>query len=621
MAAYSQLKVPKVKLDEWQDILDHLCRLIQIPAVLIMRIHATKIEVCVTSNSQGNPYNVGDSESLKGNLYCETVIKTQQELLVSNALKDPDWDKNPDIALGMISYCGLPINWPDGTPFGTICLLDHKENSYSEMQRDLLQLFKKSIEVSLSLIVEQHFLEKKVNERTAQLQKLNKSFSYLVDQQEATELALKQQASYDSITQLPRIHYLETRFNQEQSNDTQQLGLIHLRISNFIALRDILGLAQCNRLKVLLAKKIKRLNIQNISIAALSENEFCFLLIGEKEFFIDQAIHTATILSKKIRGKVTIDEQNFNIETAIGLSIHNNGDGDFMDLLRQASLATSHCANKHSQFEFYANEFKFQLNDRLRMEALMCNALEAQEFHVEYQPFVDINSGKVIGAEALLRWESPVLGRVAPQQFIKAAENSGLIHELGYFVLRTAIEQVSYWNNTYDSTFYVAVNLSAIQFKDQSLPAKIKQLLNFYDVSPKALEVELTENVFFEDEKSTLDSLNTMQKLGTDISLDDFGTGFSSLSYLTKFPFSKVKIDRSFIMDIEYSKRSKQLVSAIISMTNSLGLSVVAEGIENLQQAQIVKEQHANIWQGYYYGKPVKAADFAQAHFSPNTSN
>jgi EAL domain-containing protein (putative c-di-GMP-specific phosphodiesterase class I) len=249
------------------------------------------------------------------------------------------------------------------------------------------------------------------------------------------------------------------------------------------------------------------------------------------------------------------------------------------------------------------------------MESLMDSALLNDQFHVEYQPFKDIISGEIIGAEALLRWESPILGRIPPQQFIGVAEQSGLIHELGYFVLRTAIEQVAYWNSNFNKDFYIAVNLSPIQFKDERLPKKIEELLKFYKVSPKSLEIELTESVFFDDQEKILESLNEMNELGIDISLDDFGTGFSSLSYLAKFPFSTVKIDSSFIKNVEHSDKSRKLVSAIISMANSLGLLVVAEGIENLQQANFVKEQKADTWQGYYFGKPVKSVDFVESHF------
>jgi hypothetical protein len=150
----SEINISQKTLNDWQKILDYLCNMSNIPSALIMRVYEERIEVCVSNSDKGSPYKVGDSESLKGTLYCEEVIKTQNELLVSNALKDAFWDSNPDIALGMISYCGLPLNWPNGVPFGTVCLLDNKENNYTEIQRDLLHFFKLSIESNLSVISE-----------------------------------------------------------------------------------------------------------------------------------------------------------------------------------------------------------------------------------------------------------------------------------------------------------------------------------------------------------------------------------------------------------------------------------------------------------------------------------
>jgi hypothetical protein len=150
----NEINISQKTLNDWQKILDYLCNMSNIPAALIMRVYEERIEVCVANSNKDSPYKVGDSESLKGELYCEEVINTQNELLISNALKDTFWDSNPDIALGMIAYCGLPLNWPNGIPFGTICLLDRKENNYTEIQRDLLYFFKLSIESNLSLICE-----------------------------------------------------------------------------------------------------------------------------------------------------------------------------------------------------------------------------------------------------------------------------------------------------------------------------------------------------------------------------------------------------------------------------------------------------------------------------------
>jgi EAL domain-containing protein (putative c-di-GMP-specific phosphodiesterase class I)/GGDEF domain-containing protein len=608
------IEVPSDTLEQWQAILDHLCSVARIPAGLIMRMNGDEIEVFASSSNADNPYQVGQKESCHTELYCKTVIDTQKELLVSNALDDPEWDSNPDIALGMISYLGLPLNWPSGEVFGTICMLDKKTNCYNTTQKNLLQLFQKTIETNLSLLMEQSLLEIKIAKRTEQLQDINNKLTLLVDKQTTTELTIERQKSRDQETGLPNIHQIEAIYDREIKRGTINIGLLHLRIHNFISIRDRLGLILCNRLKVLIARKLTRLKIKDIYIGCLSEGEFGVLLFSQDEDYIDHSIKTAQMLSNKLQGKATIDSNTFNVAINIGLSFNDNNE-NFIDLLSQASVATSTSHEKNSCFEFYASHLQNKLSDRMQMEALMFNALENNEFHLEYQPFMESKSGTIVGAEALLRWESPVLGRVPPDKFISVAEHSGLIHELGYYVLRAAIEQIARWSDIYNSQFYIAVNLSPIQFKDSQLSLRVEQLLERYQVPASSLEVELTESIFFDDEQDTLFALEKMKEMGINISLDDFGTGYSSLSYLNKFPFNTVKIDRSFILDIENSEKSQHLVSAIISMANSLGLVVVAEGIENNRQANFVKSLSADICQGYFYGKPVIAEEFAKAHF------
>ena len=608
------IEVPSDALKQWQAILDHLCNVAKIPAGLIMRMSDDELEVFVRSSNPENPYTVGEKEPRKEELYCETVIETQSELLVSNALEDPNWDTNPDLELGMISYYGMPLNWPSGEVFGTICMLDQKPNSYNSTQKDLLKLFQKTIETNLALLMEQSFLENKIAQRTEQLQDINNKLTLLVDKQTTAELNIERQKSRDQATGLPNIDQVEAIYLREMNRGTQNIGLLHLRIHNFISIRDRLGIILCNRLKVLIARKLARLKIKDIYLGCLSEGEFGVLLLSQEEDHLNQAIKIAQLLSEKLQGKVNIEGKAFNLAINIGLSFNDNNE-NFIDLLRQASVATSTSHEKNSCFEFYANHLQSKLSDRMQMEALMFNALENNEFHLEYQPFSESISGNIVGAEALLRWENPVLGRVPPDIFIGVAEHSGLIHELGYYVLRAAIEQISKWSNIYNSDFYIAVNLSPIQFKDSQLSSRVEQLLERYNVPASSLEVELTESIFFDDEQDTLFALEKMKDMGINISLDDFGTGYSSLSYLNKFPFSTVKIDRSFILDIEHSEKSQHLVSAIVSMANSLGLAVVAEGIENNQQAIFVKGLCADICQGYFFGKPVVAEEFAKLHF------
>ncbi|MGB1237104.1 MAG: bifunctional diguanylate cyclase/phosphodiesterase [Pseudomonadales bacterium] len=609
----SDIPIPNTTLQQWQDCLDMLCSIANIPAALIMRVSDNHIHVCSSSNSEGNPYQVGAAEALHGELYCEHVMRTRNELLVPNALADPQWDSNPDIPLGMISYCGLPLSWPSGKMFGTICMLDKKVNSYTEQQRKLLAIFQRSIQGNLALIAERDNLARQVSERTAQLESRNRELAALLDKHSAAEQTIVQLSRHDRDTGLPNTTQLELTYQRELDAGHQSLGMMHLRIADFLAIRDRLGSALCHRLKTLIAKKITRLALPDLYTACLGEGEFGILLRARDHAYLEKAMAVAHILSDKLQGKVIIDGQTFNVSLGVGISFSDSGKS-FAELLRQASIATSTCIEKKSRFEFYAVQLQTKLSERIQMEALMFNALENSEFHLQYQPFVDVTSGEICGAEALMRWKSPILGAVSPEKFITVAESSGLIHELGYFALRSAIEQAARWLKQGGKYFRVAVNLSPVQFKDSQLSERITQLLTHYQLPGEALELELTESIFFDDEHHTLAALEKLRTLGVSISLDDFGTGYSSLYYLSKFPFSSVKIDRSFITDIEQSTKNQLLVNAIISMAKSLNLKVVAEGIENANQADFLKKLGADIWQGYYFGRPVVARDFSAQH-------
>lgn len=607
---YQQIQVPAEMQQDWQDIVDYIAHIAQIPASLVMRVSHDRISVLTSSQSQGNPYRVGDSESLRDELYCETVIKQQRELLVPNALTDPEWDHNPDIKLGMISYCGLPVNWPTGVPFGTICMLDNRENSYTEIQRQLLSLFKKMLENSLAILYQQHSLERKVEERTAQLQQLNKQLTQAIDQHAAAEELIELQKNYDELTGLPNLHQLQHHFQHKQQQWPNPIAIIQLRLVNFKTINESFGFVASRNLSLQISQHLQQVITEHCYLACLAPDEFCLLFYPEGDNYIEQSASFAEKLAFRCNQSFCVQDETIGVITSLGVSIYPDDSQDFVNLLRQASAAASECYLQRAKFQFFNPEIESTLVSRLQIEAHLADALRKQELHLFYQPLISVSTGEVIGAEVLLRWKSAILGHVPPERFIPIAEQSGLIIEIGYFVLRNAIQQLAHWKSQYRKDFFLAINLSPIQLKDKTLVQKLTGMLQLYQLAPSALEIELTENVFFGEEEHSLEVLNQLTDLGVRLSLDDFGTGYSSLSYLHKYPFSTVKIDRSFIAEIAHSQRSRYMVEAIVSMTKSLDLTIIAEGIETQEQADFVQQCGGDIWQGFFFGLPTDSHQF-----------
>ncbi|WP_315980170.1 EAL domain-containing protein [Aliamphritea spongicola] len=254
------------------------------------------------------------------------------------------------------------------------------------------------------------------------------------------------------------------------------------------------------------------------------------------------------------------------------------------------------------------------LDERCRLESHLVDALKNSEFSLHFQPLIATDSRRLIGAEALLRWFNPVLGHVRPDQFISLAERNGQIVDIGHFVLRTAIEQISSWYRLYNYPMRMAVNISPVQFRDTGLVRYVADLLTEFELPPNMLELEITEGVLMQDEYQATRVINALKRIGVGVSLDDFGTGYASLSYLQKYAFDTLKIDRGFIAHLDNSEQDRELARAIIAMARKLNLNVIAEGIETQEQNDFILEEGCDCGQGYLYGRPVPALEFAAAH-------
>jgi len=307
-----------------------------------------------------------------------------------------------------------------------------------------------------------------------------------------------------------------------------------------------------------------------------------------------------------------VEDRVLNITASIGISLYPD-DGDGSDTLIKNADTAMYRAKEvgRNNYQFFTQEMNDRVFERLSMENNLRRAIEREEFVLHYQPQVDIKTGKIIGTEALIRWQHPDMGLVPPGRFIHIAEDSGLIVPIGEWVLRTACRQNREWQIAGLQAIPVAVNLSAIQFRQPDFLEAVKRAVMDTEIDPRYVELELTERAVMQDVEAAVATMQEMKGMGFLLTIDDFGTGYSSLNYLKRFPIDKLKIDQSFVRDITTDPDDASITLAIISMAHSLGLRVIAEGVETAEQLAFLREHGCDEIQGYYFSKPVPADEFA----------
>jgi diguanylate cyclase (GGDEF)-like protein/PAS domain S-box-containing protein len=705
------IEIPGGVLASWQITVNILAELAHIPSALIMRVHPREIEVFVSSHSAGNVYEKGEQASLDTGLYCETVMTTRQELLVPDARNDPVWDHNPDIELGMISYLGLPLIWPGGEIFGTICILDEKYNAYSDTYRSLLERFRDSIQLNLETIyrnIQQagrlqqaeehiHTLSQAIDQSPVsvvildtegKIEYTNRGFERItgynapevmgkypsllkseytptslnrelwqsisngitwegeflnqrkngevfweyahiapvldangrlrhyiavgtdITKQKQQEKQLQYQANFDALTDLPNRFLSMDRLTQlinEGKRSKKRIAVLFLDLDDFKKINDSLGHEAGDQLLIQAASRLKDTVRIGDTVGRLGGDEFIVLLGGLKE--PTDARSMAENLLSRFRAPFLLNDRELFLTVSVGIALYPD-DGDTpVELLRNADTAMYHSKDHgRNMYHYFTDAMNREVYHRLQLEEQLHGALQRGEFFLRYQPLVNVGNHTLIGVEALLRWNNPKLGTVPPMEFVPIAERTGLILEIGEYVITTAIQQLSQWQRQFNRGLKMALNLSPRQFRDANLAPFVEHILRKNSVSPGLLKLEITEGVLMSGRDCIDDTLMRLNKLGVALVMDDFGTGYSSLSYLRDYPFDILKIDRSFINDITEDVADQELVNASIDMGHGLGLEVVAEGVETEGQLAYLADRGCDYVQGYLFGKP-QAAD------------
>ncbi|HEX7641649.1 MAG TPA: EAL domain-containing protein [Burkholderiaceae bacterium] len=415
----------------------------------------------------------------------------------------------------------------------------------------------------------------------------------------------------DGLTGLANRNLLNDRLSQaivHASNHRQILWIAYLDLDRFKFVNDAVGHKVGDRLLRQVARRLEAALRNSDTVARVGADEF-ILVLEERADELEVADDLQNLLDA-IAKPLNDDGHEFFLTGSIGVAAYPNDGNDAETLIKHADIAMYRAKELgRNNAQFFTAMMNQRALERLRIESDLRNALERQEFLLHYQPQVDLNTGRVLGVEALLRWQHRELGLVPPGRFIALAEETGLIVPLGAWVLQTACRQVKQWQDEGLGPLRVAVNLSARQFGQKDLVESVAETLLETGLDPACLEIELTESLVMTDVERAIGVLRNLKSLGVKLSIDDFGTGYSSLSYLKRFPIDVLKIDQSFVRDIALDPEDAAIAAAIISLAHSLRLHVIAEGVETEAQLTFLRRHGCDQMQGYYFSRPLAAAD------------
>lgn len=469
-------------------------------------------------------------------------------------------------------------------------------------------------EAQLALMQAHEELENRVAERTAELAETNLRLQEEVAERQQAEERVMHLANHDALTGLPNRRLLIDRLGQALAlahRENHQVAVLFMDLDRFKTINDSLGHMKGDALLQNVARRLSETLREGDTVSRLGGDEFVIVLPS-----LDQpkaAEKVALKLVDALAPPIDLGGQELRVSASIGISLFPEDGRDTETLLRNADSAMYHAKDMgRNNYQFFMEQMNVAAAERLRLENDLHRALERHEFELHFQPRVSVANGLACGIEALIRWRHPERGLVLPEHFIPVAEDTGLIVPIGEWVINEACRQGTAWCAAGLPKLPVAVNLSPRQFRQSNLVDTVARAIERYGWPCKLLELEITEGVLMQQTSETLKTLEALNRLGVGLAIDDFGTGYSSLSYLKRFPVDFLKIDQSFVRDIAVDPDDATIVTAIIGLAHNLGLTVVAEGVENASQLDFIRDAGCDEAQGYHIGRPMPAGQLAE---------
>ena len=464
-----------------------------------------------------------------------------------------------------------------------------------------------------ALLHAQADLERQVESRTRELEKTVRALKRKAAEHEKSEVRIQHMAHFDALTGLPNRALLTDRCTyalRVAQRSQQHVALMFLDLDNFKTINDSLGHKVGDEVLIEFAARLRAVVRDQDTVARLGGDEFILLLPDT------DAVGASMVADKVLAATQSffkVQEHELAVTPSIGIAMYPE-DGIDLDALSRCADAAMYQAKEGGRngYRYFTPELQARSDRKLLLGNALRRALEHGELELHYQPQMSLKTGATVGVEALLRWTHPVHGSISPAEFIPVAESTGLILPIGEWVIRTAATQLADWLANGVEPITMAINLSAVQFRNPDLPKLVRRIIDEQCLPPELIELELTEGAAMTDPASAVSVMNELHALGIRVSIDDFGTDYSSLSFLRRFQVYKLKIDQSFTRDITIDADDKAIVGAIISMAKSLGLQTIAEGVETTDQMEYLREQGCTEMQGYYYSRPLGADQFEE---------
>jgi diguanylate cyclase (GGDEF)-like protein len=578
--------LPEEHFDELTRLIAYIC---EVPIAAISLIDAER---------QWYKSKLGfmSSEEPRNITFCNHAILQHDIFVIPDTLEDTRFANNPFVIgdAQIRFYAGAPLFTPSNIALGTLCVLDHKPRKLCEKQIHALGVIAHQVITQLELRKNIHALKTNVEKR------------------KNSEKKLIHNVCHDSLTGMPNrvlfIEHLKNSFLQSKKNNDYLFAVLFLDLDRFKIVNDSLGHLVGDKLLINTANRLKSCLRDDDTLARLGGDEFVILLKNISQ--LDDAIEIANRIQDAVSAPFHFDDLEVFTSLSIGIALSDSEYQNSEDILRDADTAMYRAKEwgkeGKARYAVFNEEMHRSAVKLMHLENDLRRAIERQEFKLYYQPIVCLQSGLLLGFEALIRWQHPTRGLLSPNEFIPIAEENGLIIPIGYWVISEACHQLSQWQKRYNNyRLIISVNLSSNQFLQIDLADRILSILQENQLKPSHLKLEITETTLMTNTDSALTLLTQLKSLDIEISMDDFGTGYSSLSYLYKFPMNTLKIDKSFIASLEHGNENAKIVSTILTLSESLGFKAIAEGIETKQQLNILLDLQCKYGQGFLFCEPL----------------